>query len=272
MMPVMNNAAHTPEHLPGGSGGVTRVGDTVRRPTGPWTPAVHELLNLVETVGLEGVPHVLGEDESGQEILSYIDGRTIAVDEEVAPDTVLGEATAWLRRFHDVGARHRPEGPRVWRSTGPDAVTPAEDQVVCHNDPGAYNWILRDGHFVGMIDWDQAGPGQPIDDLAFLCWSGIPLFREIPEADAIRRLHLVVENYPRWSAPELLDAIVRRMRTATDRIARGIDRGDAGMLSLAAHGEPGRTMDRLADFESRVPELLAAFDTGDEDGVMRPDR
>ena len=26
------------------SGGVVRIGDTVRRPAGPWTPAVHALL------------------------------------------------------------------------------------------------------------------------------------------------------------------------------------------------------------------------------------
>ena len=39
--------------LPGGNvGGAVRVGDTVRRPTGPWTPAVHELLEFLADAGL----------------------------------------------------------------------------------------------------------------------------------------------------------------------------------------------------------------------------
>ena len=41
---------------------VTRVGDTVRRGTGPWTPAVHALLRHLEGVGFDGAPMVLGID------------------------------------------------------------------------------------------------------------------------------------------------------------------------------------------------------------------
>ena len=33
---------------------------------------------------------------------------------------------------------------------------------------------------MAMVDWDMAGPGRPIDDLAFLAWTAIPLYREIP--------------------------------------------------------------------------------------------
>ena len=35
---------------------VARIGDTVRRPTGPWSPAVHALLRHFERVGFEGAP------------------------------------------------------------------------------------------------------------------------------------------------------------------------------------------------------------------------
>jgi hypothetical protein len=40
--------------LEGGNmnGAVVRIGDTVRRPAGAWTPAVHALLNHLHTVGL----------------------------------------------------------------------------------------------------------------------------------------------------------------------------------------------------------------------------
>ena len=39
---------------------VVRVGDTVRRTTGPWTPAVHALLRHLEARGFDAAPRVLG--------------------------------------------------------------------------------------------------------------------------------------------------------------------------------------------------------------------
>ena len=39
-------------HLPGQAGGVEHAGRTVRRPTGPWTPAVHEFLRYLAAAGL----------------------------------------------------------------------------------------------------------------------------------------------------------------------------------------------------------------------------
>ncbi|MFL6139209.1 MAG: hypothetical protein ACJ74O_15600 [Frankiaceae bacterium] len=57
------------EWLPGNAGGAWRVGDTVHRVTGPWTPAVHALLrHLADRV--PHVPRVLGFDERGREVLT----------------------------------------------------------------------------------------------------------------------------------------------------------------------------------------------------------
>lgn len=235
------------------------MGRTVRRPVGPWTPAVHELLGWLADEGLGGIPHVSGIDEDGREIVSYIEGRGVPVDDEVVLDTVLGEAVAWLRDYHDIVEDFRPDGPRVWRQTGDEPVELAEDQIICHNDPGAYNWIIQSGHFVAMIDWDLAGPGRRIDDLAFLCWTGIPLYREIPLEDVVRRLDLVVDTYAEWGPSTLLDAVVERMTTASERIAAGIERGDPGMMNLARRGEPQRTRDRVAAFRERLPQIRAAL-------------
>ena len=43
--------------------GVVRIGETVRRAPGPWTPAVHALLRHLEYVGFTGSPRALGMDE-----------------------------------------------------------------------------------------------------------------------------------------------------------------------------------------------------------------
>ena len=47
---------------------VSKLGDTVRRNVGPWTPAVHSLLNHLQRVGFTGSPHVLGMDERNREV------------------------------------------------------------------------------------------------------------------------------------------------------------------------------------------------------------
>src|SRR5947207_5806371 len=61
--------------LGGNTSTVVRVGDTVRRNAGPWTPAVHALLRHLEYIGFTGAPHALGIDERGREVLSYLDGE-----------------------------------------------------------------------------------------------------------------------------------------------------------------------------------------------------
>lgn len=212
---------------------------------------MHELLTWLAGEGLGGIPHVGGVDDDGREIVSYIEGRGVPVDDEIVLDTVLVEAVGWLRDFHDLVDSYQPDGPRTWRQTGAEPVELEPGQIVCHNDPGAYNWIVQSGHFVAMIDWDLAGPGDPIDDLAFLCWTAIPLYRDIGAAETARRIDLVVDAYAEWGPLTLLDAVERRMTTATERIAAGIERSDPGMLHLQTHGEPQRTRDRVAAFRER---------------------
>ena len=238
--------------MPGAVGGATRVGRTVRRPTGPWTPAVHDLLRHLEAEGLRGVPTVHGIDDDGREVLSYVEGRGVPVDREVVLDDVLVEAVTWLRDYHDLVEDYRPEGPVTWRG---GTRTLADDEIVCHHDPGAYNWIIQSGHFVAMIDWDMAGPGRPIEDLAFLAWTAIPLYRDIGAAETARRLDLLVDAYAEWGPMTVLQAVVERMSAAADRIQKGIERGDEGIANLQKVGEPQRTRDRVAAFRERIPEI-----------------
>jgi hypothetical protein len=56
------------------SAGVVRVDNTVRRPAGPWTPAVHALLAHLHDAGFDGAPRPLGIDEQGREVLDFVPG------------------------------------------------------------------------------------------------------------------------------------------------------------------------------------------------------
>ncbi len=243
------------EPMAGGNvGGAVRIGSTVRRPTGPWTPAVHALLAHLGAAGLDGVPRVLGVDERGREVLTYLEGRPVEIDDEAPSDGLLVSAVEWLGRFHAAVASYRPSGPVRWR--GGSAIL-RQAEVVCHNDPGAYNWVVADGRFVGLIDWDLAGPGRPLDDLAFLAWTGVPLFREVPTDDVARRLRLVARTYNEVNPRDLLRASVERMALACERIAAGQAAGDPGMLALGRTGEPARSRRRIARLRVRLPAITA---------------
>src|SRR5665647_438508 len=98
---------------------VVRLGDTVRRHTGHWTPAVHALLAHLESVGFADTPTVLGIDRQGREILPFVIGEVGNFDPGRLPDwfrtidacMAIGE---WLRRFHDAQRGFEPDENLPW--------------------------------------------------------------------------------------------------------------------------------------------------------------
>jgi len=251
--------------LPGGNvGGAVRVGGTVRRPTGPWTPAVHELLDFLAAAGLDRIPRVLGVDERGREILTYLEGRVVPIGLEDLTDAQLGSAARWLRRFHGAVAGF-PRGVRRWRFVE-RALEPAE--IVCHHDSAMYNLAFDGDELAGVFDWDTAGPGIPLDDLAMLAWNS-PLLRlgEDPAA-AAHGLRVIADSYRAGahgaagapdvpSAAAILDHVVTRVTAATDRIEAGQRAGDPGMLRLGERGEPASTRARLGVLAGRTDAIRA---------------
>ncbi|GIG40375.1 phosphotransferase [Cellulomonas phragmiteti] len=249
--------------LPGGNvGGAVRVGRTVRRPTGPWTPAVHALLRHVRARGLDGVPEPLGVDTQGREVLTYLPGEVVDLAE--VTDARLASGAAWLARYHAAVGDLRPGRVR-WRFEERDL---APGEIVCHHDATMYNMLVArpDAQdVVGVVDWDVAGPGVPLDDLAMLAWSGVPFYDDPGAPEGARRLRVLVDGYAHGgagaSAPSALDVahhVVTRMTAATDRIAAGQEAGDEGMLNLLRVGEPARTRAQLEGYVERLPALLLA--------------
>ena len=69
----MNRVEEVP--LGGNLSGSVRIGDTVHRRAGSWTPAVHALLEHLQRVGFGAAPEVLGMDDQGRAVLSFIPGE-----------------------------------------------------------------------------------------------------------------------------------------------------------------------------------------------------
>ncbi|MHB8449665.1 MAG: aminoglycoside phosphotransferase/kinase family protein [Mycobacteriales bacterium] len=216
--------------LPGGNaGGAVLVGGTVRRPTGPWTPAVHALLRHLEARGFEGAPRVLGVDGQGREILTFLPGATIGLARPwrawVHSDEALVEVGAWLRRYHDVVADFVPPADARWR-TSVRPWRPGDGQ----------GGAASRGRLVGFVDWDFAAPCPPLWDLAFLVFSWVPLHaRDVVTAEGFtrfadrpRRLRLLLGAY---GYPGTVHIVLEAVRERINNHARGL-------RELAASGDP----------------------------------
>jgi hypothetical protein len=159
----------------GNAGGAVRVGDTVRRPGGPWTPAVHALLAHLAGRGFAGSPRPLGIDEQGREVLTFLAGETVGSARPwpgwVYAEDTLVQVAHWLRGFHHAVADFVPAAEAVWRMGGQWAP----GLIVGHNDAAPYNAVWRDGRLVGFFDWDMAGPVSASWDVAFAAFSWVPL-------------------------------------------------------------------------------------------------
>jgi mutator protein MutT len=245
----------------GNVGGAVRVDRTVRRPVGEWTPAVHALLDHLGAAGLDAVPRVFGYDEAGREVLEYVPGDTADAHDAwpawAWSDTLLIQAAQWLRRYHDAVASFRAVSITRWRFSDRPL---ADDEIVCHHDVSPYNVVVGFDVTGGpilrcIIDWDVAGPGQPLDDLAFMAWNFLPCYDDWSDDDVLRRLRLLADHY--GSDPRaILTAIVPRMRSAYRAIRLAAAAGDVGMRNLMDRGHVASTEAAVELFSARLPLLV----------------
>jgi hypothetical protein len=211
---------------------VVRIGGTVRRDTGPWTPAVHALLRHLEAAGFDAAPRVLGIDEHGREVLTYIEGEAAHAPwpARLRTDGSLADVALLLRRFHDAVASFHPSSDALWRA-GPKPLLTGE--IVRHGDFAPWNIIWREDEPVGIIDWDFAVPGPPILDVAQLALAAIPLSTDNIVRDAgfssppdfSRRLSVICDAYGRVESAEVLAAIDDMQHA---ELARLLEYGTAG--------------------------------------------
>nr|BFF27440.1 hypothetical protein GCM10025732_54050 [Glycomyces mayteni] len=110
----------------GNTSTVIRLGDTVRRNTGPWTPAVHALLRHLDGAGFTGAPRVLGVDEHAREVLSFVEGEPgkYPLAPHWTTDETMSAVAKMLRMYHDAQYGFRPPPGATWRSFGPPPPTP----------------------------------------------------------------------------------------------------------------------------------------------------
>lgn len=163
---------------------IERIGDAVHRPTHHWTPAVHDLLNYLQSVNFPYSPRVLGFDEDGREILSYIEGQSGADSWiKITSDDGLRKFAKLLRAYHDAIAGYRPPADAEWACA---VGAPKDGEIMCHGDFGPWNIVWDGDEPVGIIDWDLVVPAKPRFDVLYALEYSAP-FRD--DEDALKWHH-----------------------------------------------------------------------------------
>lgn len=163
------------ERLSGGSRHVIhRDGDVVRREWQPWMPAVHSLLNHLHEQGFDKAPRVVGDgrDDEGRAVWTYIEGQI----QQPNPwtDRGISELGALMRRFHEAAATFVPPADARWQRWWIHDIRPSTGTG--HGELAPWNILAVDGSPVALIDWEFAGPIDPIVDLAQAAWLNVRLF------------------------------------------------------------------------------------------------
>jgi len=221
--------------------GVVRIGNTVRRHPGHASHAVHMLLQHLESRHFRGSPKLLGMDEQGREILSFIDGEAGRWPAIWASEVALITSAQLLRDYHDL-TMDLVASSETWIYEYPDR---ARHEVICHNDYGAYNIIFKDMKAVGIIDFDLAGPGPRLKDVAYAVYWMAPLslnsedmqlFAEADLQAGSRRLKLFCEHYGVAADEHLLEMVEEALCLMGDEahVTRMV--GEAAAAKLVAEG------------------------------------
>lgn len=266
-LPARGDAAAEETPLPGGDVNVgdrvvVRVGDTVRRPAGPHTPAVAALLDHLERVGFDGAPRSRGLDERGRHVLTYVEGEA-ALPPVPASDAACHALGALLRRLHDAQAGFERPADARWHR-GP--LAPADGDVICHNDLIPPNVVCRGGLPAALIDWDLAGPMPRLFDVASAAIFWVPLAHAdrarafgLSNDRAGERLRVLCDGYGLGRADRvaLLDVVAHRNRMGHEihRVYGGVERRP-GWRQMWDAGSGDQLLARAAWFEAHRTQLL----------------
>lgn len=223
------------EHvLEGGNGeqAVVRVGSTVRKSAGAATAAVEALLDHFAEVGFSGAPRSLGRDELGRHILEYVPGEMANALPPLTAEE-LRRLGGLIHELHDAAQGFRPTPVPKWQVV----IAPDREDLVCHHDLAPWN-LVRDGDRWVFIDWEGAGPGSRLWDLAYAAKTFVPLCAGgDPDLDGPRVRALAdgygLDEQQRRAFPALIGAHTRGMY---DLLRSASLTGEQPWASLHAEG------------------------------------
>jgi Ser/Thr protein kinase RdoA (MazF antagonist) len=164
----------------------------------------------LEDEGVSNVPRFVRRSKS-EEILTFIPGTTIKRPWPKAALRIelMREMGALLKTIHLAVSGFTLKRGEIF-AWGPAGPKPGF--VVCHGDLGPWNAVLRNNRLAGLIDWDLARFGPPIEDVVEAAVELCPLRRNVGMApkslltDSLRakRLEALCEGFGDFTARDIL--------------------------------------------------------------------
>jgi Phosphotransferase enzyme family len=235
----------------------------VLKEAGFWASGVIALLRHLESVGFDGAPRVVGDGYAadGRLAVTYIAGESphpgAWSEEEVAR---IGQL---LRQLHTATTNFKPPAEAVWQPVWLREL-PAEQVVFGHCDTGPWNIVASNDSPRAFIDWEFAGPVDPLWELAETAWLNAQLhdddiseLHELPDAATrARQARAIIDGYGLpvptgktstsgcWTSPSTAPAqkcfsmvSPRKARLRSPRTGIPSCGGSPGVLG-APHGSP----------------------------------
>lgn len=245
----------------GGVNEVVRIGSTVRRPTGPWSPLVHELLGYVRERGFTAAPRVHEVTDDGFEILDFLPGEVSNYPPTAAARSAeaLDTAAALLRAYHDSTVGFVPHASGDWMLPVRTAV-----EVVCHGDYAPHNCVLDGDHVVGIIDFDTAHPGSRLWDIGYAVYRWAPTtaptnadgFGTTEQQARRARRFCDVYGLDHAGRADVVAMVIQRLHAFVDFMT---EQAATGNSAFAGHLEEGHHLQYLGD-AAYLEEQRAVFD------------
>jgi hypothetical protein len=199
-------------------------------------------------------------------MLTFIHGEvgTYPLPAYMWSDATLGAVARFVRGLHDVQADYVSPAGAHWQAVYPD---PARHEIICHNDIAPYNMIFVDRQPDALIDWDVAGPGPRLWDLAYAAYRFVPLswaadMQELGLADPLeqsRRLRLFCDAYGLADRSEVLPMVEQRIQWLCDYLIAGAARGEPAIQKMIAEGHLVHYQRELGAFATHRAGLAASL-------------
>ncbi len=243
---------------------VVRVRNTVRRPLRVSSTATHAVLRYLEDVGFAGAPQFLDIDDQGREVLTYVPGETVTppYPDWSMTDAALDSVALLLREYHAAIAGF-PVEDFSWAEPVPAAYV---DGTVSHNDPNLDNIVFRDGVAVALIDFDLAGPGSALWDVAAAIRLWAPLrpdddIHDVRRGRVLSRLRRFADTYGLDEADRLrlVAATADNHVWCMDYVRRGSETGHPWFHQRWTTGEAALTARTDAWFTRQSQKLQDAL-------------
>jgi hypothetical protein len=227
---------------------------------------VQALLSHLRRSGFTAAPEPLGFDHQGRAVLKFIDGEVHAGWPDPMPRWIyedaltLTAAAQLLRRYHDIAISFVAPPNAHWRT-----VAPVTHEVICHFDWAPYNALFRGHEPIVMLDWDSAGPGSRVWDVALSASQWVPLHPMadgvsnkpvLPLAQQAARLATYCDAYGGVTATEAIDALIEELPFHADLIQRLADAGDPAASKLVGWNVPTRVRSEVESLRRHRAQLI----------------